>query len=223
MYRVMASRKSLVLRCVPRLICLRVSSTHQRSTRLSHGALVGGSADEIGDVAAASGGWRASCASRGYRGSNGHRDRRHRRLDAVQKLTTLLGAMARVAGPDDDPSFHIQRAEQRRRPMPDVVVGLSGRQPRTHGQQGRRAIERLDLVLLIHAEHQRAILIRPGSRAGHDYSRCGGGGSCQHHIIVGITRHRSRERHRRRWPRCRNSRLAPRLRDIAPSRPAPRR
>src|SRR4029078_10230648 len=39
--------------------------------------------------------------------------RRHRRLDAVQKLTKLLGTMPRVAGPDDGAGFYVQRGEER--------------------------------------------------------------------------------------------------------------
>ena len=65
--------------------------------------------------------------------------------------------MPRVTGADDRPGFHIQRREQRRRPVPHVVVRAAGRQARTHRQQRRGAIERLDLALLVHAEHQGAI------------------------------------------------------------------
>lgn len=83
--------------------------------------------------------------------------RRHGRVDAEQKLPKLLGAMARVAGPDDGPRFHIQRREERRRPVPDVVVGASGREARAHPQERRRAIEGLNLTLLVDAGHQRPI------------------------------------------------------------------
>jgi len=83
--------------------------------------------------------------------------RRDGRLDAGQKLTKLLRAMARVAGADDHPRFHVQGGEQGRRPVPDVVVSPSRGQARSHRQEWRGAIERLNLALLVHAEHQRAI------------------------------------------------------------------
>ena len=41
--------------------------------------------------------------------------------------------------------------------MPNVVVGLPRRDPRTHRQQGPRAIQRLDLALFIQAENQRVV------------------------------------------------------------------
>ena len=80
--------------------------------------------------------------------------RRDGRLDAGQKLTKLLRTMARVADADDRPAFHVQGGEQRRGPVPDVVVGASGRQARSHRQERRGAIEDLNLALLVHAEHQ---------------------------------------------------------------------
>ena len=51
----------------------------------------------------------------------------------------------------------IQRREQRRRAVANVVVRLSSRDARAHRQQGTRAIQGLDLTLFVEAEHQRVI------------------------------------------------------------------
>ena len=79
------------------------------------------------------------------------------RIDAAQELAEFLGAVPRMTGADDGPGFYIQRREQRRGAVPDVIMGASGRQARPHRQQRRRAIQRLNLALLVHAEHQGAI------------------------------------------------------------------
>ena len=54
---------------------------------------------------------------------------------------------------DDLPRLHIQRREQRRRAVSPVVMGPSFDLARQHRQQRRRAVQRLNLRLLIHAQH----------------------------------------------------------------------
>jgi hypothetical protein len=55
------------------------------------------------------------------------------------------------------PFAHIQRREQRRRTVPDVIVGDALDVAETHRQDRLSALERLALALLVDAQHQRVI------------------------------------------------------------------
>jgi hypothetical protein len=57
-----------------------------------------------------------------------------RGIQPVEELQELLVAMAWLAVPDDRPTQHIESRESRRRALPNVVVSLPFRQPRTKGQ-----------------------------------------------------------------------------------------
>jgi hypothetical protein len=63
----------------------------------------------------------------------------------------------RVAGVGHFPGRDLQRGEQRGGAAPNVVVGLLLRDPRPNGQDRRGPVQRLDLALLIDAQHDRRL------------------------------------------------------------------
>ena len=65
--------------------------------------------------------------------------------------------MATMAFADDPPCRHIQRGEQRRRPVPNVVVRTGFDVPGSHRQQRLRPIERLNLRLFVDAKDDRSL------------------------------------------------------------------
>jgi len=81
----------------------------------------------------------------------------HGPVDAAQKAEELPGAVAWHAFPDDQARFDVQCGEEHGCAMVLVVVGHRGRPPILERQIRLRPIERLDLRLLIDAEHDRAI------------------------------------------------------------------
>ena len=76
-------------------------------------------------------------------------------FESAQEFEELPAAVTREALPDDLAGGDVQGREERGGPVAYVVVGapldLSG----PHGQQRLRAVERLDLALLVHTQHQR--------------------------------------------------------------------
>ena len=62
--------------------------------------------------------------------------------------------MARIALADHPAGGDIERGEQRRRAMPDIVVAAPFRLAGPHWKHRLAAIQRLDLRLLIHTQHQ---------------------------------------------------------------------
>jgi len=74
-------------------------------------------------------------------------------VETREEFQELLVPVSSMALADDGPGRYIQRREQQRRPVTNVVVGLLRREARTHRQQGTGAIERLHLTLFIQAEH----------------------------------------------------------------------
>src|SRR6266478_4035453 len=79
---------------------------------------------------------------------------RHGRVDGVEELTELAGAMPAMELPDDRPTLRIQGGEQRGGAVADVVMTAALDLARAHRQQRLRAIQRLDLALLIDTEHE---------------------------------------------------------------------
>ena len=79
----------------------------------------------------------------------------HFRIDAIQELAKLGRAMSAMQFADDFASRHIQCGKQRRRAVALVVVGAPLGLTGPHRQDRLRPIERLDLALLIGAQHQR--------------------------------------------------------------------
>jgi hypothetical protein len=62
--------------------------------------------------------------------------------------------MTSMAFADHASRFEVERREQRGRPVTDVVMGPRFDVAEAHGQQRLGAIERLNLRLLIDAQHQ---------------------------------------------------------------------
>src|SRR5665213_1023708 len=77
------------------------------------------------------------------------------RLDGVQELQELAAAMAPMQLADDFAGCDIERGKQRGRAVTLIVVRTPLGQARHHRQHGLRAIQRLDLTLLINAQYQR--------------------------------------------------------------------
>ena len=65
--------------------------------------------------------------------------------------------MPLVAFADDEAGGDVEGGKQRRRAMTDVGMGPALRHARHHRQDRLLAVERLDLALLVDAEHQRAV------------------------------------------------------------------
>ena len=82
---------------------------------------------------------------------------RHAGVDGIEEAAELLRPMAWEAAPDHVAGGDIERGEQRGRAVAPIVVraplGLAGPQR----QEWLRAVERLDLGLLVHAQHDRPI------------------------------------------------------------------
>ena len=78
-------------------------------------------------------------------------------IDPHQEFSEFKRAMPTVALTDHLPALHIECCEQRRRPVPHVVVGSALDLPGAQREQRLSAIERLDLRLLVDAQHQSSI------------------------------------------------------------------
>src|SRR5215468_7976137 len=79
---------------------------------------------------------------------------RHGGVDGIEELPELHGSVSTVALSDDRACLNIQRSKQRRGPVATIVVSAPFDLPRPHRQKRLRAIEGLDLRLLIDREHQ---------------------------------------------------------------------
>jgi hypothetical protein len=77
-------------------------------------------------------------------------------LDSSQERQELGGPMTGVQRSDDLAGGQIQRGVQARGAVPNVIVAGPRRGAGQHGEHRCGAVERLDLSLLIHAQHQRA-------------------------------------------------------------------
>lgn len=77
-------------------------------------------------------------------------------LDLVEEFAELAGAMSRHACADDGSSLHVERREQRGCSIPLVVVGAPLGLPGPHRQKWLRAVEGLNLALLVDAQHDGA-------------------------------------------------------------------
>jgi hypothetical protein len=73
------------------------------------------------------------------------------RLEEVEKLDMRV---PRIAATVDAAAGHLQRCEETGGAVPLVVVRHPGRQPGPHRQDRLGPVERLDLRLLVHAQHQ---------------------------------------------------------------------
>src|SRR5271157_4977449 len=75
-------------------------------------------------------------------------------VDLLQEPDEFLGAMAGQTFAKDLPGFHVQSSEQRCCAVALVVVRHCGRTALLHRQAWLRAVERLNLALLVDAKHQ---------------------------------------------------------------------
>ena len=81
----------------------------------------------------------------------------HAPVDPLQEADELLGTVARLALADDEAALHVERGEQRRRAVALVVVRHRRGAALLQRQARLRAVERLDLALLVDAQHQRPV------------------------------------------------------------------
>src|SRR5690606_9229714 len=77
--------------------------------------------------------------------------------DRFEEGDELDVRVTRVATTVDSARRHLERGEEAGGAVADVVVGAPFGTAGPHGQQGLRAVEGLDLALLIDAEHQRPL------------------------------------------------------------------
>ena len=78
-------------------------------------------------------------------------------VDLFQEVEKLPGPVAPVALADDEAGSDIEGCEQRSRSVALVIVRAPLRHARQHRQDRLCTVERLDLALLVDAEHQRAV------------------------------------------------------------------
>jgi len=78
-------------------------------------------------------------------------------VDRGQKLLELGGAMLAVQLADDGPVADVERREQAGDAVALVVMGAPLGHASQHRQQRLRAVQRLDLGLLVHAQHHRTL------------------------------------------------------------------
>ena len=83
--------------------------------------------------------------------------RGHAGIEVVQEGEELLMAMARFALGDDLAGAGLEGGEQSRGAMPVVIVGLAFEVAQAHRQDRLGALQRLNLALFVHAEHQRLV------------------------------------------------------------------
>ncbi len=83
--------------------------------------------------------------------------RRHLLVDGDQEFPELDRTVPHVQPSDDLAGDDVQGRIQTRRTVPGVVVRGTLRCPRQHRQDRRRAVQCLDLGLLVHAQHHRPL------------------------------------------------------------------
>jgi hypothetical protein len=81
----------------------------------------------------------------------------HAGLDLIQELPELAGAVLRIAAADHRAGGDVEGGEQRSGAVALVVMGAPLDLAGAHRQQRLAAIQCLDLRLLVHAQHQRAV------------------------------------------------------------------
>ena len=79
----------------------------------------------------------------------------HFALDGVEETDELLMSVALHVAADDGSVEHVHRCKQGGRPVPLVVVGHGSGAAFLERQAGLGSVERLDLALLVDAEHDR--------------------------------------------------------------------
>ena len=79
------------------------------------------------------------------------------RVDLAQEGDEILGAMPSLAPREDFARRDVQRGEEIERAMAEVVVGPPFGLAEVHRQDRLRALQRLDLRLLVDGEHHRIV------------------------------------------------------------------
>jgi len=79
------------------------------------------------------------------------------RIDVIEKPQKLLMPVLPVTIADVDSAGHIQRREQGRHAMPLVIMALPRRYAGRQRENRLRAVQGLDLALLIHTQHDRVV------------------------------------------------------------------
>ena len=79
------------------------------------------------------------------------------RIDGLQEMEKLGRPMPAMDFTDDAPRLDIERGKEVGRPMPHIVVRVAFDLPGPHRQERLRAIQRLDLRLLVDGQHQGAV------------------------------------------------------------------
>ena len=82
---------------------------------------------------------------------------RHRLIDGAQERHELLMPVARLALGEHRAVENIERCEQRRRPVADIVMRHAFDVAQPQGQHRLSPLERLALALLVHTEHERVV------------------------------------------------------------------
>jgi len=91
---------------------------------------------------------------------------RYALVQSAQGREKLLMAVSRLAFREDRSGGDIQRSEQSSCSVTNIIMGHTVDVAEAHGQDGLSSIQSLNLVFLIHAEHQcmiRRIEIKPGN------------------------------------------------------------
>ncbi len=78
-------------------------------------------------------------------------------LDGIEKAAEFAGAMTTMELAQHMATGHVESGEQTGSAVPSVVVSAAFDLSRTHGQQRRGAVQRLNLALLVHAQDQSAV------------------------------------------------------------------
>ena len=81
----------------------------------------------------------------------------HVLLDGVEKAAELTGAMTTMQLAQHRAAGHVEGGEQTGGAVPFGVVGAAFDLSGAQGQQRRGAVQRLNLALLVHAQHQGAV------------------------------------------------------------------
>jgi hypothetical protein len=80
-----------------------------------------------------------------------------RSIDSIKELQELGMSVSRLTRTDHSPIQDVERREESRRPMPNVVVRVPLRATGSHRKPRLATIQRLDLALLVNTQNQRFI------------------------------------------------------------------
>ena len=154
----MSALRARTERCAPRLSSLVVSSANQRSTRLIQLLEVGVKCSTNRGCCASQ---RWICGVLWLEALSSTRCTSRSAgtfaVDRLQELRELDRAVALVQGADDLPGLDVQRGVEARGAVALVVVGRALGRAGQHRQRRRGAVQRLDLRLLIDAQHHRPL------------------------------------------------------------------